>query len=193
MGLSNSLPNAVVQPGVCTSTTRPSSPYKGQTIYETDTGRLLVYYGATTGWQPPWSQPWGSISYASTLSNVSVKNGNIVTNTISVLNNRRYRIHGHCQAFYSSALNDVAGFAIVVGGNAIQSTNVTATVASYAGFGVEVVGYYTATATNISLGCNLYNIAVVGAGTHTFQASATSPISIAVEDIGPAVSTAPTA
>jgi hypothetical protein len=30
-------------PYVCTSTTRPSTPYEGQLIYETDTNRILVY------------------------------------------------------------------------------------------------------------------------------------------------------
>jgi hypothetical protein len=38
MGLSNYLPNSRInQPGVCTSSTRPVSPYEGQVIYETDT------------------------------------------------------------------------------------------------------------------------------------------------------------
>ena len=47
MGLSNSIPNAVVQQGVCTSTTRPLNPYVGQTILETDTKRLYIYNGST--------------------------------------------------------------------------------------------------------------------------------------------------
>jgi hypothetical protein len=37
-----------LKPGVCTSTTRPASPYNGQVIYETDTDKTLVYNG--TGW-----------------------------------------------------------------------------------------------------------------------------------------------
>lgn len=36
------------KPGVCTSTTRPSSPYDGMVIYETDTDRTLVWNGS--GW-----------------------------------------------------------------------------------------------------------------------------------------------
>jgi hypothetical protein len=40
--------SSIMQPGVCTSTTRPASPYDGQVIYETDTDRTLVYNG--TGW-----------------------------------------------------------------------------------------------------------------------------------------------
>jgi len=31
------------RPGVCTSTTRPTAPYEGQLIYETDTNRVLIW------------------------------------------------------------------------------------------------------------------------------------------------------
>lgn len=44
MGLSNYVPNSrIAQPGVCTSTTRPATPFEGQVIYETDTNRVLVW------------------------------------------------------------------------------------------------------------------------------------------------------
>lgn len=33
----------LIQPGVCTSSTRPASPFEGQMIYETDTNRVLVF------------------------------------------------------------------------------------------------------------------------------------------------------
>jgi len=35
--------SALARPGVCTSTTRPASPYEGMVIYETDTDRTLVW------------------------------------------------------------------------------------------------------------------------------------------------------
>ena len=35
-----------LRPGVCTSTTRPTAPYEGQTIYETDTDKVLVWNGS---------------------------------------------------------------------------------------------------------------------------------------------------
>jgi hypothetical protein len=38
----------VRQAGVCTSTTRPTAPYLGQFIYETDTNLLKVWLG--TAW-----------------------------------------------------------------------------------------------------------------------------------------------
>ena len=37
---------SLVRPGVCTSTTRPASPFEGQVIYETDTDLLLAYNGS---------------------------------------------------------------------------------------------------------------------------------------------------
>jgi hypothetical protein len=40
--------SSIMQPGVCTSSTRPASPYDGQVIYETDTDKTLVWNG--TGW-----------------------------------------------------------------------------------------------------------------------------------------------
>lgn len=47
MGLSNYLPSSrLSQAGVCTSSTRPASPYDGQVIYETDTDRTLVWNGS---------------------------------------------------------------------------------------------------------------------------------------------------
>lgn len=44
MGISN-LSNGW-RPGICTSTTRPTAPYEGQMIYETDTNRVLLYDNA---------------------------------------------------------------------------------------------------------------------------------------------------
>lgn len=47
MGLSSQLaPSAIARPGVCTSTTRPASPYAGQFIYQTDNNQMLVYNGS---------------------------------------------------------------------------------------------------------------------------------------------------
>jgi hypothetical protein len=44
MGISN-ISNGW-RPGICTSTTRPTAPYEGQMIYETDTNQVLVYDGS---------------------------------------------------------------------------------------------------------------------------------------------------
>lgn len=48
MPLSNYLPSSrISQPGVCTSSTRPVSPYQGQVIYETNTAKTLVWNGSS--------------------------------------------------------------------------------------------------------------------------------------------------
>lgn len=39
--------SSAIRPGVVTSSTRPSVPYTGQTIYETDTSKLLIYNGSS--------------------------------------------------------------------------------------------------------------------------------------------------
>ena len=165
-----------------------TAPVDGMVAYvgSNDSSEGLYTYNGTA-WRkgPGWNAPWGYINYTQVTADVSVKNGNIVAGTASVVNNRRYRIHGHCSAFYSTSPNDVAGLGIVVGGTVISQTNITATTQNFAGYGGEVVGYYTATATNASLAVSLYNTAVVGAGTHTFQATTTKPLFIAIEDIGP--------
>lgn len=47
MGLSNYLPSSrLIQPGVCTSSTRPASPFEGQAIYETDTDMMAIWNGS---------------------------------------------------------------------------------------------------------------------------------------------------
>jgi hypothetical protein len=42
-----------MKPGVCTSSTRPASPYDGQVIYETDTDSILAYNGSAWIYQSP--------------------------------------------------------------------------------------------------------------------------------------------
>lgn len=39
--------SSVIKPGVCTSTTRPSVPYTGQLIFETDTNLVLAWNGSS--------------------------------------------------------------------------------------------------------------------------------------------------
>lgn len=46
MGLDAGYGIGSVKPGVCTSSTRPASPFEGQMIYETDTDRVLAWNGS---------------------------------------------------------------------------------------------------------------------------------------------------
>lgn len=49
MGISAGLGTGGLTPGVCTSSTRPSAPFEGQLVYETDTDMLAIYNG--TAWR----------------------------------------------------------------------------------------------------------------------------------------------
>ena len=50
MGISQQIgSSSLIKPGVCTSSTRPASPYEGQVIYETDTDLTSVWNG--TAWR----------------------------------------------------------------------------------------------------------------------------------------------
>ena len=40
--------SSVIKPGVCTSSTRPTAPYVGQLVFETDTNRVAAY--PASGW-----------------------------------------------------------------------------------------------------------------------------------------------
>lgn len=195
MGLSTSLPNAVVQPGVCTSATRPASPYRGQTIYETNTGRLLVYYGATTGWQPPWGQPWGfmngiALPTSFTQSSTSTFDVTGMSVTFTATNNRFYKISA-----FMPAIERVSGVATafclfngaselqlcVVDGSSPGTFNVVAP--------AHLVKTQTFTAGLTTLKCSIRSVG--GSGTMSAHARGGNP-TLLVEDIGPSTTFAPT-
>lgn len=49
-----------LRPGVCTSTTRPTAPYTGQIIFETDTFKMQFWTGSA--WQGAVSAPAGTVN-----------------------------------------------------------------------------------------------------------------------------------
>lgn len=66
--------STLIKPGVVTSSTRPSVPYEGQLIYETDTDRIAAYNGAAwvtqNGLQLIKTQTIGSAVSSVTVSDV---------------------------------------------------------------------------------------------------------------------------
>ena len=148
---------------------------------------LHVYHNATGGWRkgPGWNAPWGYVNYTEVTSNVTNgHNANILTSTISVVNNRRYHLSAQIPGYFSTAANNNASVFITVGGTVIAELRVSAFRANNADIGGAISGYYTATATNASLSANLYSAALTGIN-HQYIAAATKPISLLVQDIGP--------
>lgn len=70
-----------LRPGVCTSTTRPTSPFQGQMIYETDTNRVAIYNGSAWVCPFPLSAvnddifPSVSAGYTNATASVSIYTG----------------------------------------------------------------------------------------------------------------------
>ena len=146
----------------------------------------IEVYNSAGQWAKPWNMPWGFVQYTQTTTTVtSGNNTNILTgNTLSVVNRRRYRITGFAPFYFSTSALNTAEVQIVVGGTAISGQRVFTSQVNSGENGATVVAYYTATATNAALACNLYSAAIVGTN-HQYGASAILPIFIGVEDIGP--------
>ena len=81
----------LIQPGVCTSTTRPASPFEGQYIYETDTDKTLFWNGSA--WYPNWNTAWGFVAQATLGTSLSyiTATQDVMSITFSAVANRRYR------------------------------------------------------------------------------------------------------
>ena len=60
-----------VKPGVCTSTTRPASPFTGQIIYETDTTLAKVWTGSAWVDTPPGKANVASPTFTGTVSGIT--------------------------------------------------------------------------------------------------------------------------
>ena len=78
MGISQQIgASSLSKPGVCTSSTRPATPYEGQQIYETDTDKVLVWNG--TAWlylaTPQTLEIGASNSFTPSITNLTIGNG----------------------------------------------------------------------------------------------------------------------
>jgi len=99
--MSVSSANRGLRPGVCTSSTRPSNPFTGQIIYETDTGFLRVWDGSAWDYLSQsldsWTTPRGVVghdgSYATTAFSAATTL-TVFTLSFTVQPSRRYMIFG---------------------------------------------------------------------------------------------------
>lgn len=129
--------SSAIRPGVVTSSTRPSVPFEGQLIYETDTDLLRAYNGAAWVTQGGLAvvQPETALSAAATLTL-----DNCFTSTFT-----NYRLH----------LN-ITGASSTTMGLQLRSGGVT-TATNYARQGIDATGTTVATSrvtgqTNLDIG-----------------------------------------
>ncbi len=166
---------------ICTSTTRPASPFEGQRIYETDTNKEWVYDGAA------WYTPGAYVVDVAATSTFTIASGagaglvdiTGVTQSASLVGGRRYSASLHVPQI-TGTTGDRFAVKILAGGSVIQ--------ASYGGIvsqGVPVCLWGTFTGsgtTTIKAQC----ARDVGSGATSLYADAQSPIRLTVIDIGPA-------
>jgi hypothetical protein len=89
--------------------------YRGLTIFNSDTGAVEVYYGATTLWKPPWNVAWGEVAKTVSTANTALGAGaatvDVFTVAFTAVANRRYKLSAYVTAVVGgTTLN--AGFAI---------------------------------------------------------------------------------
>lgn len=176
---------------VCTSTTRPSSPPEGMTIYETDTDKMLTYTTSTTGWVPPWNMPWGVISTTTGTAQTGIANSATdltgQTATFTAVANRRYRIRSTTHV-YDGGSATAAGYCHLYVQDGTNTLNVV-------GFRLpnltNVFTYHAEAVTTLTAGSHTVKIqADTDAGTIKTYVSTGYVLAFTVEDIGPSAAPA---
>ena len=167
---------------ICTSSTRPASPFAGQQIYETDTSKSLIYSGSV--WQPPWNTAWGSVAAPATwgsnsITSTSTADTTLASVTFVAVAGRRYRtswiFDTYCGAGYGATAKVkngatlIASVAYAVGGASVN---------------LNLDGGYVIS--GLSAGsCTINLTANSTTATLTYYGSVV-PGQFAIEDVGPA-------
>lgn len=126
MGIDSGYGIGSLKTGVCTSTTRPASPFDGQTISETDTDSLQVYKGSA----------WGQVSGLVLISSTTIGTG---VSSVTVSN--------AFSATYDNYIVSLSGGVASADANLRITLGSTATGYYYSGF---YVPYTVATLTAVS-------------------------------------------
>ncbi len=166
-----------------TSSTRPSVPYEGEFIYETDTNKLMGFGG--TDWAP--RDAGGQLGYAQVTANQVLTAAADLTGlsvTVTVGSGRRIKVTGHVIFDNEVAAANYGILRIMESGTQLNQSIVGLTNNGTIG---EI---HDATATTIltpSAGSHTYNLRGDGNAFNILMtAAATLPAFILVEDIGAA-------
>lgn len=170
---------------ILTSSTRPSDPYEGQFIFETNTNKLVGYGGVD--WAP--RDAGGQLGYAQIVGSVGGSAASFDVTGLSVAvtvgTGRRIKVSAHLPSISfgdttSSYAFDIHQDGVIIGRSAFVARTVSTADASPAN-GSAIV--------SPSAGSHTYKVVATrgaGAGAVTVNASASIPSFILVEDIGAA-------
>lgn len=76
--------SSLAKPGVCTSTTRPATPFEGQMIYETDTDMIALWNGTSWRYIAATTPTYGTVlqvAYGSTSTEAQTTSNSVWTTT----------------------------------------------------------------------------------------------------------------
>lgn len=174
-----------IKPGVCTSTTRPASPYAGQKIYETDTKNELIWDGSA--WSRPWNIPWGNVGYVSRTTGLTGIAGGAtdltgMSVTFTAVANRNYKATWHVNGYKAGVDLD---------GTQVLFTNAANTVLSYiivrSPSGNWALNLSASHVFTTSAGSSTFKLRMASySGTFSPTADSDNPCQLIIEDIGPA-------
>lgn len=183
--------NALIRPLVVTSSARPPNPYVGMQIFESDTGRVLYYYGSTLGWRQDWGIAWGEIIGIPFVGDFSTTSTSYVdvtgckTNPYQVVQGRQYVTIISFWAEITGVVS-IASFAIstdpggvVVNERAIQPSGVP--------FASPVEMYIreAAVAANATAGRKLQIKVATATTTFKVETDPLHVVTLSVRDVGP--------
>lgn len=187
-GLSTLANGQYAWPGikVVTFATRPPTPFIGQKIWETDTFKAMQWVGPIMGWQPlDWNAPWGQVGRS---VNVTTPQAGITTRfdlpnmtcTFNALTNRRYKARLIGQIYHATAITYSSMWLVANAVDIRQAFFVEALAGQQ--FDVSLEQEFT-----VATGSRIVKAAMAnGNSTNvTFQATASSPGYLYVEDVGP--------
>lgn len=164
-----------IRPGVCTSTTRPTSPYVGMIIFETDTGKMLYWTGSV--WQIPLNFPWGYLTHSTLAGGTTLTGSPATVFNVSYTHiaNRRLRVTAQFNTSISPATNTAARLqvnSVTIAYHDVVSSNQP----SY-----SLVGYTTSTGS-----AQTFNVAFLYGSTPSSSVINGSSLALLlIEDIGP--------
>lgn len=186
--------NYLMEQGVmyfATTTARDTAitdPEDGMVAYigSNDSSEGLWTYNGTS-WRkgPGWNAAWGYIGSSTVTSSTVATNTNITTYSLSAIARRRYRITAGVGSVSVSAGPTIVALAVYVAGAKVAGCNAYCPDAGIGYMGATTVGYYAPTSTATGITIAAYGELTSGSATITWGASATSPIQLYIEDIGP--------
>ena len=186
MGISQQIgSSSLSKPGVCTSSTRPATPYEGQMIYETDTDKVLVWNGSA--WYANWNLPFGVVGTVSSVAgNITINTGalqnvTLMTLTWTAIAGRTYKFTAVGSALKNTSTSWTK-LAVTTGAGAETGIAVYASAAAGEYANLSLSGFLT----GIAAGSQTYKLmSTTGSATATLIRSGSDAFQFIIEDIGP--------